>query len=222
MPKMLGTRTVHHRARDLTGHVSGLLTLESPCGSRHGKTFWIARCACGTRIEVQASEITRKRGSGAKSCGCATGAMIAASRRTHGRTRTKLYAVWRSMIDRCRLPSHQSWRNYGGRGIVVCERWRDFSAFLSDVEPTYLPGLTLDRRDNNGDYTPENFRWVSREEQANNKRDNVVIDTPKGRMTVARAARAFGIGVTTILYRISAGWPEDLLLLPPDFSNRVT
>lgn len=221
MPKTLGTKTVHHRARDLTGFVSGLLTLRSPSGSRGGKTFWRAICACGNVVEVQASEVTRKRGSPKKSCGCATRTLIAASRRTHGMTGTPLYAVWRAMIDRCGLPSHRAWHNYGGRGIRVSSEWTRFEAFYADMGPTYRPGLTLDRRDNNGPYSKANCRWVTPEEQANNKRGNVTIATPRGPMTVARAARAFGLGVTTILYRIAAGWPESQLLIPPDFTNRV-
>lgn len=212
---------LHHRAQDLTGKRFGYLTIVAPSGSRKGKTFWWADCDCGTRTEVQGSEMTRKRGVSKRSCGCKTAEMISEKRKTHGMSTHKLYAVWRSMIDRCRLPSHYAFHNYGGRGIRVCARWREFENFYLDVSPTYAEGLTLDRIDNDGDYSPTNFRWVSMEVQGNNKRANVRIPTSKGEMTVARASRLFGINVTTILYRIGAGWPDYMLLIPPDYTNRA-
>ena len=212
---------LHHRARDLTGQRFGYLTLVEPSGSRKGKTFWWADCDCGTRREVQASELTRKRGAGLFSCGCRTKEQQSEQRKTHGLSDHPLHAVWNGMRARCQNPNHPAYHNYGGRGIKVCERWKTFANFYADVSPTYETGLTLDRWDNNGDYTPENFRWTTWEVQGNNKRLNVIIPTPKGQMTVARASRAFGVNVTTILYRINAGWPDSLLLIPPDYTNRI-
>lgn len=222
MPRAIADTTkLHHRARNLTGQVFGFLTVERPSESRNGKTFWMAVCVCGNRKEVQASELTRKRGGRAPSCGCMTRQLQSRARTTHGKTHTAMYYTWRAMIDRCRLPSHAAYHNYGGRGIGVCERWQRFENFYADMHAGYAKGLTLDRRDNEAGYSPGNCRWVDRKTQANNKRGNVWILTPRGRMTVSQAAETFGIGVTTILYRISAGWPEHLLLIAPDFTNRV-
>jgi hypothetical protein len=86
---------------------------------------------------------------------------------------------------------------------------------------SYAPGLSLDRINNDGGYSKENCRWASRKTQCRNKRNNVAIATPVGRMTVAEASERFGVGVTTILYRIKSGWPADKLLIEPNYTNRI-
>jgi hypothetical protein len=127
------------------------------------------------------------------------------------------------MKDRCTLPTHQAWANYGGRGIRVCQRWLDsFEAFWADMGPTYKRGLEIDRRDVNGNYCPENCRWVTSKIQGRNKRDNTIINTPWGRVTLAEAAEKSGIGATTLSYRISHNCPENLLFAPPDVANRFS
>jgi hypothetical protein len=111
------------------------------------------------------------------------------------------YAVWRSMCDRCRLPSHQAWANYGGRGITVCERWQEaFEHFWEDMGPSYQPGLTLDRIDNEGNYTYENCRWVPYKVQALNRRGNIGVD-------LATLSQKTGIARSTLYYRFQRGLP---------------
>ena len=92
--------------------------------------------------------------------------------RTHGRSRTKIYRIYHAMLNRCYRSADQAYKNYGGRGITVCDRWRSsFEAFLGDMgeRPS---GLTLDRRNNDGNYSPDNCRWASREEQRRNQREH--------------------------------------------------
>lgn len=212
----------HHRAQDLTGRVFGFLTIKSYAGSDGKKSLWNASCACGAAITVVGAEMTKKRGPGNQSCGCQRGALIGAKRRTHGMTEHPAYWVWRSMHDRCRLPTHQAWRNYGGRGITVTMEWETFQAFWRDMGPTYRPGLTLERVDNSKGYSAENCRWASYKEQARNTRENRMVDTPKGRMLVVEASEVSGIGVTTLLYRLDNDCPTARLFDPPDYTNRFS
>jgi hypothetical protein len=126
------------------------------------------------------------------------------------------------MLARCNNPSHQAFRNYGGRGIRVCDRWSSFETFWADMRDDYGPGLTLDRTDNSAGYSRDNCRWVTQKIQCRNKRNNTIIATPIGPVTVAEASERFGIGRSTIHYRISKGWPSEKLLIEPDFTNKIS
>ena len=215
---------LHHRSPDLTGQTFGALTALRP-GSTDGKSRkWIFRCECGKECEKGASDVKKDANKGrTPNCGCMTKELQGANKRTHGMTGHPAYAVWRSMLARCMNPNHHAWKNYGARGVMVCDRWiHSFENFWADMGPTYAPGLELDRRDNNAGYFPENCRWVSRQVNTSNRRTSVLVGTPWGRLNVAEAARRSGIGVTTILYRLDHGWPEEELFRKPDPRNRFT
>lgn len=142
-------------------------------------------------------------------------------KRSHGMTKTKPHMVWVDMRARCRCPTHHAYKNYGGRGIKVCERWETFCLFWEDVGPTYTEGLTLDRRDNDGNYGPDNYRWTTRKEQNNNRRSMHWVDTVLGKMSVRQIAEYLRINEASVRYRIKAGWPKERLLQPRTYETPV-
>lgn len=210
---------MHHRAVDITGQRFGFLVALDYAGSDGRKSRWHTRCDCGASRVHDASELRKGR---TKSCGCKSAALIAASRRTHGMSDHPAFHVWRDMLARCSRPTHQAWKNYGGRGISVDPAWQSFERFWEDMGPTYTAGLTLDRRDNSAGYAAGNCQWTTMKRQGRNKRNNTLCETPLGRMTVAETAEKSGIGVTTLLYRISAGVSGSALLTQPDVRNRFS
>jgi hypothetical protein len=111
------------------------------------------------------------------------------------------------MRTRCTNRNFPRFRDWGGRGIRVCERWSEFSAFLADMGAAWRPGLTLERIDNDGPYEPENCCWVPHAQQARNKRNTVVVGTPFGRMCIAEAAERSGIPATTLYSRHQTNRP---------------
>lgn len=205
----------------LIGGKFGHLTVVGARGSDGHHTLWEVRCDCGNVSVKVGSDLKRKSRFCSRQCPLFA-ARLRNDRVTHSMSRHPAFAVWSSMMSRCGNPRHRAYKNYGGRGIGVCPEWRTFEAFWNDMGQGYEPGLTLDRIDNNAGYSKENCRWASRKTQCRNKRNNVVITTPAGRMTVAEASDRFGIGRSTIFYRIRRGWPEHMLMINPNFTNRIT
>lgn len=130
------------------------------------KPYWLCNCDCGVTREVRAEHLCSGR---SLSCGCHKRDAAAAQKRTHGGRETKLYDVWTQMIQRCHNPRNKAYADYGGRGIAVCERWRDFAAFMGDMGHPPA-GKSIDRVNNDAGYSPDNCRWATPLEQAKNKR----------------------------------------------------
>lgn len=172
--------------RDLTGHVIGRWHIVKKVGDRQKATYkeaiWLCRCVCGTEREL-GSRLLLQPKTGSRSCGCARAdtQRLRPSRLKHGLKGHRLYATWKTMRQRCKNPNSKKYPRYGGRGITVCERWDNFENFLEDMGPTWKEGLTIDRRDNDGNYEPGNCRWLTNIEQVNNtstvKRNLLIIDS---------------------------------------------
>lgn len=168
------------RALDFKGQVFGyLLALERSNEKRGNAYKWVFECLnCGGKHLAVPSDIKQSIKKGINtSCGCLQGNF------KHGKRGTRLYKVWLNMRDRCNNSNNKQYKDYGGRGILVCNEWDDFEQFeLWALRSGYRVGLTLDRENNNSNYSPTNCRWITSKEQNYNKRDNVKIiaTSPEG------------------------------------------
>ena len=212
------------KAKDLTGQRFYYLTaIRRVENNKYGKAQWLCRCDCGNEIIVSTAELCRTRAYHIKSCGCMSRKLISEAMTKHGMTHHPAFGVWHAMKQRCQDKNHPAYKNYGGRGIAVCEAWdKSFEAFWQDMGPTYKRGLELDRIDNNGNYEPENCRWTTKKVNANNRRKSVIINSKEyGKISVDEFSKKTGIPKSTIHYRINAGWPIELLSATPDVANKV-
>ena len=210
--------TPHHRSPIRCGQTYGRLTVTGFAGGDGRKSYWTVRCVCGTEKSIQGSELTKGR---TVSCGCLAREKMRERMTTHGMSGHAGYLAYRNMLDRCYLKTHFAYPRYGGRGIFVCERWHKFENFWADMGPLWERGLTLERMRNNEKYSPQNCIWENRVAQNRNRRDNVEIDTPKGKMLMSVAAEISGINKTTLCYRAGAGWPAARMFDPPDLGRKV-
>jgi len=131
-------------------------------------------------------------------------------RETHGHAargaHSLTYKSWRAMLDRCGNAKHEHYANYGGRGIMVCERWQDFEAFLADLGPRPSRAHSLEREDGDGNYEPGNVRWATRTEQARNRRTSRVVEMDGEKLTVAEWAERYGLARQVVVSRLERGW----------------
>lgn len=136
-------------------------------------------------------------------------------RKTHGLFRTRIWRIHHYMMSRCNTPSDQAYKNYGGRGIRVCERWRDVTLFFEDMgEPP--DGCSIDRINNDGNYEPGNCRWATKKEQLNNRRNNRIVEAFGKSQTLHQWAEEYGIKPRTLdnrLFRANMD-PEEALNAP--------
>lgn len=160
-------------AVDLIDDRFGRLVVVERVASRNGKSYWRCDCDCGASVVVCAANL---RNGSIKSCSCLKAERARVLRLVHGDKRTKTgkiapeWKAWDGMIQRCENSKNASFERYGARGIKVCQRWRDnYQAFLQDVGRKPSPKHSLDRINNDGDYEPNNVRWATAKQQANNR-----------------------------------------------------
>lgn len=209
---------VGHRFKDISGQVFGRLTILGPCGyTTEGQAKWTCRCQCGKVAEIRGA---RLRNGGTKSCGCLSVEKVIARSTKHNLAHRgeviPEYRVWNTMKLRCNNPNIEEYPRYGGRGIVVCERWSEsFAAFIEDIGRRPSSRHSIDRINTNGNYEPGNCRWALPSVQQNNRRDNRFITHQGKTRTMAEWARDLGMHVETLFGRLKRGWSEvDALTTP--------
>jgi hypothetical protein len=204
----------------LTGQTFGRLTVqpEHRLGSR-GRIIWRCICACGTEKWVAASALKlpqHKLGT-TKSCGCLNRELNSVRHqpgRLIGNRTSPEYRSWDAMKQRCTNPKHRAYRNYGGRGIKVCDRWLNFENFLQDMRDKPTEKHTLERMDSNGDYTPDNCTLATRAVQNRNHSRNRYIEFQGERMCITDWAARLGINQQTLRGRLKT-WPVERALSEP-------
>lgn len=198
-------------AEDISGQRFGRwLVIEPRHVNERGHAVFLCRCDCGNEREVVAYRLRNGRST---SCGCLRNEKSAARMTEHGMTNHPLFATWNSMMHRCYVQTARPYPRYGGRGITVCERWHDVRTFIRDNESKATEGLTIDRIDNDGPYSPKNTRWVPRAKQNLNYSRNVFLEFRGKRQTLKEWADETGIKLGTLWDRIqNRKWPPEKAL----------
>lgn len=193
---------------DLTGRRFNKLTVIKRAGSQNNNAMWLCKCDCGNEIRVISASLTSGN---TKSCGCLQREIVknvGRSNKKHGMFGTRIYTIWADMKKRCFDERDRAYKHYGARGISVCEDWYDFEKFYTwAINNGYRDDLTLDRKDVNGDYTPDNCKWSTWKEQQNNRRSSRMIDYNGETKTISQWANVIGIPYNTLYARIHLlGW----------------
>ena len=204
---------------DLSGQLFGHLTVqqESELRGPQQRVYWRVQCTCRNTKFVGAAELTSGK---VTSCGCQRGQARGAQLRTHGesyKNRTAEYVVWTQMLGRCNNKDNVNYKNYGGRGITVCAHWQGadgFQHFLEDMGRRPSSQHSIERKNNDGNYDPDNCIWATRLVQMANKRDNHYLTYEGETLHIAEWARRKGINSTTIRQRLKRGWPMENVLRP--------
>lgn len=168
------------------------------------RIMWKCQCTCGNSTIVYGDNL--KKGV-SKSCGCLRKEVASKRRSSHHESKDRLYGIWCSMKSRCYNKNTAAFKDYGGRGIIICDSWQNsYKSFAKWAKTNgYTDSASIDRIDNNGDYTPENCRWTDAKEQARNRRNNVLITYRGETHNITDWARILKINPKTLFYRYYSG-----------------
>lgn len=208
----------HSRFRNLTGKTFGKLKVISFAGminNRRGTrtATWNCVCECGKECQIIAGNLITGC---SKSCGCVQRENSRNASIVHGycvdRKMPPEYFVWSGMWDRCTRENNKSFPDYGGRGITVCDRWKDFPAWFSDMGPRPTRNHTIERRDTNGNYEPINCIWDTRKAQNRNKRNNTLLTFNGITKCIVEWAEELGVDPKNLSNRKGLGWTDERIL----------
>jgi hypothetical protein len=165
---------------------------------RHKKARWLCRCRCGNTTIVNSGDLNAGK---TVSCGCYGSKLLGIATTTHGKSNTQTYKIWKTMHQRCYNPNNTKYKNYGARGIKVCKQWHSYDNFLAYMGEK-PKGKSIERIDNDGNYSPYNCEWRSPRRQANNRRNNRLITFKGKTRTLAQWARSINVPWHTLYWRL--------------------
>lgn len=187
---------------DLKGHRFGRLVAIKISFVKKRQTYWLCQCDCGTTVSIR---LGRLRSGGTLSCGCYRLDQLKKALTIHGESDSREYIIWNGMMQRCYKPNYSGYIYYGQRGIKVCDRWHTYLNFLHDMGRVPPDKGSLDRIDNDKDYSHENCRWATSQEQANNKRTNVFISMLGKTQTIKQWCDELELKYKTVSARLRRG-----------------
>lgn len=206
---------------DLTGQKFGMLTvLERSQQKINGKNSWICLCDCGNKTTVPVDKL---RNGNTKSCGCLRLKRLIERNTSHNMSSSRLYKIWAGIHKRCKNKNASNYKIYGARGITVCDEWSDFVPFMTwALENGYKEDLSIDRIDNNGDYSPDNCRWADRKTQCRNKGNNKLLTFNGITKPLVSWAEDLGLSLQTLASRLCTHTVEEALTMPyqPKFGRK--
>lgn len=206
--------------QDLTGHKFGRLTIVEFVGKNSARVaLWKCLCECGNSLVAPANNI---KSGNTSSCGCLKSEMMRARNcalaKQNGESLSPFYMLYKSMFARCYTRSNNSYPRYGGRGITVCARWtgpKGYFNFKKDMGERPTPKHSIERRNNDGNYTPKNCYWATQDQQAQNKRNVIRVECDGEEMSLRKACRIVGIPYGRAASRVRKGWnPIEAIATP--------
>ena len=194
--------------KDLIGNKYGRLTVIKRLGStKNKKSLFLCKCDCGKHVEIIGGNLVSGT---TKSCGCYK---LQLRHESANPDRRRLKRIHRMMLQRCEDKNNKSYKRYGGRGIKVCSEWHEFEPFYEwALNNGYSKELTIERKNNNGNYEPSNCCWATFEEQANNTSKNHNIEYNNEIMSISRFSKKINANVRKVNYLINRGYtPEQVI-----------
>jgi len=199
----MGKKASLHLITTINKRFSSLTVIGPPIQLSGERIKVLCKCDCGVERYVRCLDLVHNN---TKSCGCLNRDTLLQRNTKHGLCNTNTYITWCAMKSRCLNFNNQDFRHYGGRGITICREWLKFENFIRDMGEAPSTKHTIDRINNYGNYQPDNCRWATRKEQANNLRKNILLTHNGETKTLQEWSAVSGINSETISHRIKTGW----------------
>jgi hypothetical protein len=205
------------KGKNEVGNRYGRLTVITEVDKIRGARSFKCECDCGNKEYIVTG--CDLRSGRVNSCGCYKSEKITKENTTHGLKQHRIYKIYYNMIARCYNDKTSHFKDYGGRGITICDEWLGESGFVNfydwSMKNGYSNDLSIDRIEVNGNYEPNNCRWATNEEQANNKRKTIYIEINGETKTLKQWCEFYNLNYNSVRYRIKSGWNKTLALTTP-------